>query len=108
MTSAERITAARDANMKAARFADSAYFSNIKGTYAETMRYADSCHHYLEPTDTALILDISNETAVAALALHQWDVYQKNNRIYTQLFREASADDLLPAYVRNMQKSETN
>lgn len=108
MTSAERVAAARGANMKAARFADSAYFSNIKGTYAETMRYADSCHHYLEPTDTALILDISNETAVAALALHQWDVYQKNNRIYTQLFREASADGLLPAYVRNMQKSETN
>lgn len=98
----------RDITSKASQFADSAYFSNINGTYLATLRYADSCHHYLAKTDTAILLDISNETAVAALALHRWDVYEKNNRIYTKLFREASADGSLPEYVRTMQKSETN
>jgi hypothetical protein len=74
---------------KAAMFADSAYFSNINGTYKRTLAYADSCHKYLAKTDTATLLDICNETAVAALALHRWDLYHKNNTIYTKLFRES-------------------
>lgn len=98
----------RDTTSRASVYADSAYFSNINGRYLATLRYADSCHKYLAPTDTAILLDISNETAVAALALHRWDVYERNNRIYTRLFREASADNSLPEYVRTMQKSESN
>ena len=98
----------RDLNSKASQFADSAYFSNINGTYLKTLRFADSCHKYLAPEDTAILLDISNETAVAALALHKWELYEKNNTVYTRLFREASADDTLPEYVRNMQQSENN
>jgi signal transduction histidine kinase len=98
----------RDTASLASHYADSAYFSNINGTYHETLRYADSCHQYLTPADTAILLDISNETAVAALALHKWDLYEKNNKIYTQLFRKASADKSLPEYVRTMQKSGTN
>ncbi len=93
---------------KAAMFADSAYFSNINGTYKRTLAYADSCHKYLAKTDTATLLDICNETAVAALALHRWDLYHKNNTIYTKLFRESSADSTLPEYVRSMQVSENN
>ena len=104
----QRAPLKRNAASKASHYADSAYFSNINGTYQTTLRYADSCHKYLNPSDTAILMDISNETAVAALALHQWDVYEKNNKIYTRLFREASADKSLPDYVRAMQKSETN
>lgn len=104
----QRAVMTRDTASKASHFADSAYFSNINGTYLTTLRYADSCHKYLNRSDTAILMDISNETAVAALALHQWDVYEKNNKIYTRLFREASADKSLPNYVRAMQKSETN
>ena len=59
-------------------------------------------------TSYDVILDIRNETAVAALALHLWDVYHYNNRLYTQLFRERSADNTLGEYVRVMQKSENN
>lgn len=55
-----------------------------------------------------LILDLRNESAVAALALHQWDLYTYNNKVYTQLFREKSADNTLSAYVRTMQRSESN
>lgn len=104
----EVLSARRDLSSKASQFADSAYFSNINGTYLTTLRYADSCHKYIAPEDTAILLDISNETAVAALALHRWDLYEKNNSIYTRLFREASADSSLPDYVRRMQISESN
>ena len=44
-------------------------------------------------TNYHVILDLRNECAVAALALHQWSLYQSNNKVYTQLFREISAHD---------------
>lgn len=100
-----------DPNMEALRYADSAYFSNLNGTYEQTLRYADSVRHYLkmaERPDTSIILGISNETAVAALALHRWDVYHRNNREYTQLYKEATADHTLGDYVMRMQRSSQN
>lgn len=93
---------------QSAKFADSAYLSNIMSNYANTLRYADSCRKYILPTDTAVLLDVSNEAAVAALALHRWKVYRENNRIYTRLFRMASADSSLPSYIQYMQRSQTN
>ena len=127
---------------RASAYADSAYFSNLNGTYERTLRYADSCRsclnrHYLSlhprgrylmrrmgnqslmapeikwfhdsvRTDYHVILDIRNESAVAALALHQWQLYSYNNRIYTQLFKEMSADNSLGDYCRAMQQSQTN
>ena len=127
---------------RASAYADSAYFSNIHGTYERTLQYADSCRHYLNQhyralspegrhlmlplgnpsltapeikwyhdslaTDYHVILDIRNESAVAALALHEWQLYAYNNRIYTQLFKEMSADNSLGEYCRVMQQSQTN
>ena len=127
---------------QAAVYADSAYFSNINGTYERTLLFADSCRHclnehYLQQRpagetllmrvgDTSLtppeilwwrdsvstnyniILDIRNESAVAALALHEWALYQYNNRIYTQLFKELSADASLADYCRTMQQTRDN
>ncbi len=58
-------------------------------------------------TDYHIILDFRNESAVAALALHQWKIYEYNNKIYTQLFKELSADTTLPDYCRKMQESKT-
>ena len=103
-----RAAASSPRENKAAMFADSAYLSNILGNYTNTLRYADSCRKYIQPTDTTVLLDVSNEAAVAALALHQWDVYQQNNDIYTKLFRQASADSSLPSYIQYMQRSKTN
>ena len=60
------------------------------------------------PCNYSIILDMRNESAVAALALHQWDTYAYNNKVYTQLFRDTSADNSLAQYVKLMQKSETN
>ena len=59
-------------------------------------------------TDYDLIVFLRNEIAVAALALHQWDVYQQNNRIYTLLYKEKAADKRLGDYVQTMQRQETN
>lgn len=59
-------------------------------------------------TNYNVILDIRNESAVAALALHRWGLYTYNNNVYTQLFRELSADSSLATYVGVMQKSESN
>lgn len=122
-------------------FADSAYYSNINGTYRRTLAFADSAIYYLNQhylrqypqgknlmvscpklsqaaelkwfadsvtTDYSIILDIRNESAVAALALHQWTLYDRNNKIYTKLFRERSTDNTLPEYVRTMQSSENS
>ena len=122
-------------------FADSAYFSNIFGTYARTLEFADSCRaclnaHYQQQhpkgqllmqaesddatpaeiewlhdgidTNYQIILDIRNESAVAALALHEWSLYAYNNKVYTQLFKELSADATLADYCRTMQQSQQN
>ena len=136
------ITQEADNLTMANAYADSAYFSNINGTYERTLQFADSCRHYLNAhyltlrpqgrhqmramgdpsliapeiqwyhdslkTDYHAILGIRNESAVAALALHEWQLYAYNNRIYTQLFKEMSADNSLGDYCRAMQQSQTN
>ena len=64
--------------------------------------------HNAIDTNYEIILDIRNESAVAALALHDWSLYAYNNKVYTQLFKEMSADDTLGDYCRAMQKSHSN
>ena len=126
----------------ASAYADSAYFSNVNGTYWRTISFSDSCRRQLNAyyrqlypngTDTLcllgdasltppeiiwlhdslqlnydILLTIRNENAVAALALHQWQLYHYNNRIYTQLFKELSSDATLDDYCRKMQQSQAN
>lgn len=126
---------------QAKAYVDSAYFSNINGTYLQTLLYVDSCRHCLNdyyreltggtdtltligdpsvmahdiqwfhaglPVNYGIILDMRNEAAVAALALHEWALYSYNNRIYTLLFKENSADSSLDDYCRTMQRSRTD
>ena len=131
-----------DYKTRAHIYADSAFFSNINGTYVRTLQFADSCRKYLNlqyqrqrpkghllmmaEGDTSqpvaeiqwyhdgidanyqVILDIRNESAVAALALHEWNLYAYNNKVYTQLFKELSADSTLGDYCRTMQQSQSN
>ncbi len=70
---------------------------------AELQWYRDSL-----PMNYDVIQSVRNESAVAALALHKWNLYQYNNKVYTQLFRELSADKSIASYCQVMQKSETN
>ncbi len=60
------------------------------------------------PIDYTIILDMRNETAVAALALHYTDIYRYNNKAYTSLFKELSSDKSLPEYCSVMQKSKND
>lgn len=100
----------------ASRYADSVYFANINGDYNSALVFADSTMKYLNAIPRHLrnhdynlvLLDMKNEAAVAALALHKWDVYRANNKIYTQLFRKMSADNTLDNYVRVMQRSKNS
>lgn len=55
-----------------------------------------------------ILLVVRNESAVAALALHDWQLYHYNNRIYTLLFKELSADLNLEEYYRQLQKTQTD
>ena len=73
------------------------------GEIAEQIWFQDSL-----PTNYNVILDVRNECAVAALALHKWSLYKINNQIYTHLFRERSADATLDDYVRTMQQTENS
>ena len=65
--------------------------------------YHDSIH-----IDYKALLSMRNECAVAALAMHRWSLYKYNNKVYTQLFKEMSADATLGDYCMVMQKSESN
>ena len=127
--------------LTAGSYADSAYYSNINGTYDATIQWADSVRKYfnmcyitmrpdgtrlmtryddgLEPAeitwlhdglpfDYNIILDVRNESAVAALALHDWPLYKYNNSVYTKLYKETSADRSLDDYVSVMQRVESN
>lgn len=64
-------------------------------------RYGLKCNYNI-------VLDMRNESAVAALALHDWATYDYNNKVYTQLFRLCSADNTLADYVKVMKRSESN
>lgn len=59
-------------------------------------------------TDYNIILDMRNETAVAALALHDWELYRYNNSVFTQLYKELSADKTLETYCDTMLESQNN
>ena len=76
---------------------------NNTQTPAEIQWYQDSVD-----INYQIILDIRNESAVAALSLHQWSLYNYNNKVYTQLFKEMSADNTLTDYCRTMQQSQIN
>ena len=58
--------------------------------------------------DYKMLLFLRNEIAVAALARHDWPLYSYNNKVYTQLYKELTADPTLGAYVKTMQRSEVN
>ncbi|MBR5336309.1 MAG: DUF5113 domain-containing protein [Bacteroidaceae bacterium] len=48
------------------------------------------------------LLDIRNETAVAALAMQQWQLYRYNNSIYAQLYRMVHEDKELVEHYEQM------
>ncbi len=91
------------------------YYKSVEPNGKDTLLYVGQDDipelHWLSDSiniDYGTILDVRNETAIAALASHEWDVYSYNNKIYTRLFRELSTDHDLPAYVKNMQEASNS
>lgn len=59
-------------------------------------------------TDYATLLDVRNELAVAALAMHRIDDYRFNNRAYNELFLLMGEDRTLAAYCERQEKARTD
>lgn len=97
-----------DREKEAAAYCDSLYQCNIDGRYAKAMLYADSCHAIVRQDttiDVGIRLSLYNETAIAALALHQWDTYVYYNYLFTNLYKEYTADASLPSYCETMERN---
>lgn len=93
------------------RYADSLYYCNINGKYEKAMDYADSCHYLLKVdtttvVDNKLLLSVYNETAVAALALHDWRKYLLYNYLYAKLYKECTTDETLPEYCGKLERNK--
>lgn len=92
----------------AARYCDSLYQCNVDGRYAQALLYADSCHSVVKSDstiDVGIRLSLYNETAVAALALHQWNKYVYYNYLFTNLYKASTADASLPSYCETMERN---
>lgn len=114
------------------QYADSVFNANVEGNYSKALRYADSCISTMNASisphrndmmtlwgngnemklradsvklDYDLLLWLRNEIAIAALALHEWDLYESNNKIYTRLYKEMSKDTTLDTYCEEMEHS---
>ena len=110
----------RHAFSQALVYADSAIASvnqQVKyGTHAPLMLFDNtarepaeiSWHRDSVAADYSMLLFLRNEIAVAALAAHNWPLYTYNNKVYTQLYKEVTADRTLGEYVKTMQRSEVN
>jgi signal transduction histidine kinase len=87
---------------KATEFAPQVWMS-LTNSKAEVIWYKMGFH-----TDYRTILDLRNETAVAALALHEWKLYHCNNQAYTQMYKLLSKDTTLEQYCMKMQRNTGN
>lgn len=56
--------------------------------------------------DYTLIAYVRNEVAVAALAIHDWALYEQNNKTYTALYKECSKDTTLNTYCETMERTK--
>lgn len=60
-------------------------------------------------TDYQLIMNLRNEIAVSALALHEWDLYEFNNQMFTSLYNAYTKDDsLLDTFVLLQEKKHNH
>ena len=99
----------RSVDSRVSIFADSLYENNVNGHYDIAMQYADSCNAAInggETVDSVTMLSIYNETAVAALALHDWKRYLLYNYRYNALYQEYTRDKVLPEYCESLENNK--
>lgn len=84
---------------------DSVYEANVQGRYQQAYQWAQQAVDGMgTPVDTALLVSLRNEMAIAALALKRWDDYRWQNSECVRLHRLYSQDSSLAAYCRQMEK----
>lgn len=94
-------------------YADSAlwYYSPELQFYEESLDtdVPFEIKHFRSATnwDFDLLINIRNEIAVAALALHEWELYNYNNRICINLHKLTNQDASLPNYCDELAKTQS-
>lgn len=84
---------------------DSVYEANVQGRYEQAYQWGQQAVDDMgTPVDTALLVSLRNEMAIAALALKRWDDYRWQNSECVRLHRLYSQDSSLAAYCRQMEK----
>ncbi len=84
---------------------DSTFNANLQGRYADACLFADSALSQIEaPVDTALLVSIYNEQAIAAQALGWWNVYRSSNAECVRLHRLYSTDESLASDCQQIEK----
>lgn len=110
---------------------DSLYRCNVYGRYASAIHYGSQALSEIDsrlklkdtttanaieiqsflhqiPMDYHLILSIRNELAISALALKDWECYEYNNAVFTQLRKLLNQDRSLPAYCQRLEAYHRN
>lgn len=111
---------------------DIACKSNAAGFYADAILNCDTALYLMDPElylfnyqnstatpadlqafqegkdwDFTLLMQIRNQVAIASLALHEWDIYEYNNDICTNLHKRIHQDPNLPHYCEDLARSES-
>lgn len=83
--------------------------ANSQSEYATALQLGLTLQQQLtSPLDTALAISLYNETAIAALALHEWEVYKSSNAEYVRLHQLYTRDASIEAYCTRMQKMQSD
>lgn len=88
---------------------DSMRIANASGEHSKALDIAVSMQKQLaSPFDTAQVISLYNETAIAALALHQWELYRTANSEYVRLHQLYTRDTSIESYCVKMQKLQSD
>lgn len=125
--------AERDVDDLATYYYQQVYDCNVAGYYADALNYADSALYAYNPSlqlyqdamsdegtpkeleafrngerwDYMFLINLRNEIAVAALAMHYWDLYRYNNKICINLHKLYNQDTTLPTYCDKLQQAKS-
>ena len=84
---------------------DSTYAANLDGRFLDACFYAEQAIGLVEaPVDTALLVSLYNEQAIAAQALGDWEVYRVSNAECVRLHRLYSTDNTLASDCQKLEK----
>ena len=87
---------------------DSVFNANVAGRHADALRMGQEILQHLPAEDTAFVVRLRNEIAVAALGEKDWATYRFNNDECVRLHKLYTQDKDIEGYVRRMQTLQDN